>query len=241
MFQFAIVSCSVVLRRNARPACYPCFMLLLEREQSAKIRVLKPSTYGGKMKFLSALACSLFALAVLTANFFSAASAADQQKPGNSLAKPERAMFAMGCFWKTQYIFSKTEGVVRTRVGYSGGNVKSPSYEQVCSHTTGHAETVLVEYDPTKVTYMHLLEVFFSKHDPTTLNRQGPDEGSNYRSVIFYTTPAQKQEATDFKKQLEASHKFKKAIVTSIEPAGPFYDAEEYHQNYFATHGQVCE
>ncbi len=189
---------------------------------------------------------SMFCLAALTALFtlqalpiFAQGVDTDKTtKPQEALGK---AMFAMGCFWKTQYVFSKVPGVVRTRVGYSGGTVKGPSYEQVCTHTTGHAETALVEYDPKRVSYHRLLEVFFSKHDPTTMNKQGPDEGTQYRSVIFYTTPEQKREALEFKKQLEESHKFKQPIVTIIEPAGPFYNAEDYHQNYFEKHGQVCE
>lgn len=152
----------------------------------------------------------------------------------------EQAMFAGGCFWKTQYVFSKVPGVVRTRVGYSGGTVKNPSYMQVCTHTTGHAETVLVEFDPKKTTYEKLLSVFFTNHDPTTLNRQGPDVGPQYRSVIFYTTPEQKAIATKYKDQLAMSHLFHGPITTVIEPAGPFYDAEEYHQNYYIKHGASC-
>jgi peptide-methionine (S)-S-oxide reductase len=154
--------------------------------------------------------------------------------------KLERALFAMGCFWKSQYVFSKVPGVVDTRVGYSGGTIKNPTYEQVCSHATGHAETVLVDFDPTKVTYRHLLEVLFKSHNPTTKDRQGPDVGSNYRSVIFYTTAKQKEEATEYKHELESKHMFKAPIVTSIEPAGPFYPAESYHQNYYVKHGAVC-
>ena len=154
-----------------------------------------------------------------TSDFAQGANTAKSTKAPEALSK---AMFAMGCFWKTQYVFSKVPGVVRTRVGYSGGTVKGPTYEQVCTHTTGHAETALVEYDPKRVSYHRLLEVFFSKHDPTTMNRQGPDEGTQYRSVIFYTTPEQKREALEFKKQLEESHKFKQPIVTIIEPPARF-------------------
>ncbi len=107
----------------------------------------------------------------------------------------DRAMFAAGCFWKVQYLFSKVPGVVSARAGYSGGSVHNPSYEQVCSHKTGHAEVVLVEFDPTRVSYRTLLETFWAHHDPTTSNRQGPDIGTQYRSVVFYTSPAQKEEA----------------------------------------------
>lgn len=151
------------------------------------------------------------------------------------------AYFGAGCFWKVQYIFSNTPGVVKTTVGYTGGTIANPSYEQVCSHSTKHVETVQVEYDPKKTTYKNLLEVFWSHHDPTTPNRQGPDVGDQYRSVIFYTDNKQKEEALQYKKELNAAHRFPRPIVTAIEPAGKFYDAEEYHQNYFKRHGQVCE
>jgi len=152
----------------------------------------------------------------------------------------EQAYFAAGCFWKTQYIFSKVPGLVRTRVGYSGGTLAHPSYEQVCTDKTGHAEVALVEFDPAKTSYQKLLEVFFDNHDPTTVNRQGPDVGTQYRSAIFYTTPQQRDLAVAYKQKLEASHRFHAPIVTSILPAGPFYDAEEYHQDYYKKHGAVC-
>ena len=142
-------------------------------------------------------------------------------------------MFGAGCFWKVEYIFKKVPGVARTRVGYSGGHKDKPTYQDVCSHTSGHAEVVLVDYDPAKVTYHKLLETFFSMHDPTTLNRQGPDVGTQYRSAVFAMTPEQEKEAKEYKKQLEAQHKFKAPIVTIIEPAKPFFDAEEYHQDYY--------
>jgi len=154
--------------------------------------------------------------------------------------KAETAMFAAGCFWKTQYVFGKVPGVISTRVGYSGGTAANPSYEQVCSDRTGHAETVQVKFDPAKVTYHKLLEVFFSNHDPTTVNRQGPDNGTQYRSVIFYSTASQQKEALAYKDELNRSHKFDKPVVTEIVPAGPFYAAEEYHQNYYVKHGAVC-
>src|SRR5215470_6666200 len=131
----------------------------------------------------------------------------------NGAQKTERALFAAGCFWKTQYVFSKVPGVTRTRVGYSGGSPASPTYEQVCTDKTGHAEVALVEYDPTKTSYQKLLEVFFANHDPTTLNRQGPDFGKQYRSAIFYTTPQQRDQALAYAKQLEASHRFHAPIV----------------------------
>lgn len=176
-------------------------------------------------------------LSVVLAHAARAQAAEGQKVGGQNL---QRAMFAAGCFWKTQYIFSKVPGVVSTRVGYSGGSISHPTYEQVCTDKTGHAETVLVEYDPTKTSYHKLLEVFWAKHDPTTLNRQGPDTGTQYRSVIFYTTPEQKQEAIRYKQELEQAHRFRAPIVTEIKPAGDFYPAEDYHQDYYAKHGAVC-
>jgi peptide-methionine (S)-S-oxide reductase len=180
----------------------------------------------------------LFFLLVLA---FLAIGGASREAWSNSQAqKLERALFAEGCFWKTQYVFSKVSGVVRTQVGYSGGSAASPSYEQVCSDKTGHAETVQVEFDPAQVTYKKLLEVFWSSHDPTTVNRQGPDFGTQYRSVVFYTSPAQREQAVAYKDELNKNHKFGRPIVTEIRPAGPFYAAEEYHQNYYQKHGAVC-
>lgn len=154
--------------------------------------------------------------------------------------KLERAVFALGCFWKSQHVFSKVPGVVRTRVGYSGGKPANPSYEQVCTHTTGHAEVVEVEFDPKKVSYEQLLKIFWSNHDPTTLNRQGVDIGDQYRSAVFYTTPEQLLEAIKVRKELTDAHKYMRPIVTDIKPAGPFYPAEDYHQDYFKKHGAAC-
>jgi len=179
-------------------------------------------------------------LACLIAARVSLANSIDKGNPAGGASKLDRAMFAAGCFWKTQYVFSKVPGVVKTQVGFTGGTAPNPSYEQVCTNKTGHAETVLVEYDPSKTTYRKLLEAFWMNHDPTTTNRQGPDFGTQYRSVVFYTTPEQKKEATEYKAELEKSHKFNAPIVTAIEPAGQFYQAEEYHQNYYAKHGAVC-
>lgn len=147
-------------------------------------------------------------------------------------AEHEFASFAAGCFWHVQEEFDKVKGVISTTVGYSGGKVKNPTYERVCSGDTGHAETVIVEYDPSKVTYEKLLDVFWGLHDPTTPNRQGPDEGEQYRSVIFYHSDKQKSAAMASKKKLEASHKYKNPIVTQIIPSPDFYKAEEYHQKY---------
>jgi peptide methionine sulfoxide reductase msrA/msrB len=157
-------------------------------------------------------------------------------------SRPQVATFAAGCFWGVEYAFRKVPGVLKTTVGYTGGHVKDPTYEQVCSHTTGHAEAVQIEFDPSKVSYEKLLETFWSIHDPTTLNRQGPDIGDNYRSAVFYNSPEQEKAAKASKEDLRKSKKFRKRIVTEIVPAKEFYTAEDYHQQYFEKTGQrpVC-
>lgn len=144
----------------------------------------------------------------------------------------QRAIFAAGCFWGVEANFRKMEGVVSTRVGYMGGHFSNPTYKKVCSHKTGHAEAVEVTFDPSKVSYDDLLEIFWSIHDPTTLNRQGPDIGDQYRSAIFYLNEEQKEKAESFKAKLEASKRFKNPIVTQIVSASDFWQAEEYHQQY---------
>jgi peptide methionine sulfoxide reductase msrA/msrB len=149
-----------------------------------------------------------------------------------------QASFGAGCFWGVEATFREVPGVKETAVGYQGGKTKNPTYEDVCSHGTGHAEVVHVEYDPSKVSYKKLLEVFWAEHDPTTLNRQGPDVGDQYRSVVFYYTPEQKKEAEAMKAELEASKRFRRPIVTQILPAPDFYRAEEYHQRYLEKRGQ---
>ena len=149
----------------------------------------------------------------------------------------EKATFAAGCFWGVEASFRKVEGVTSTRVGYTGGTTENPTYSQVCSHRTGHAEAVEVTYDPAKVTYDQLLEVFWKIHDPTQLHRQGPDVGSQYRSAIFYHSDAQKAAAVASKERLAQSGKYKKLIVTEIVPAATFWQAEEYHQQYLEKHG----
>jgi peptide-methionine (S)-S-oxide reductase len=151
------------------------------------------------------------------------------------------AAFGAGCFWGVEAAFQNIDGITGTEVGYMGGFVQNPTYEQVCSGQTGHAEVVRVTYDPAWVTYSHLLEVFWSIHDPTQLNRQGPDIGPNYRSVIFYYDAGQAKEARASKLDVEVSGRFGFGkIVTLIQPAGEFYRAEEYHQHYFAKHGSGC-
>jgi len=146
-------------------------------------------------------------------------------QPGHELAA-----FAAGCFWGVEDTFRQVPGVVATAVGYTGGQTKNPTYETVCSHTTGHAEAVLVEFDPKRVSYETLLNVFFKNHNPTTLNRQGPDVGDQYRSAIFTFSAEQASEAAGAKAKEQAEHK--RTVVTMVEPIGPFWKAEEYHQQY---------
>ncbi len=149
-----------------------------------------------------------------------------------------QAAFGAGCFWGVEAAFRELPGVRETAVGYQGGTLKNPSYEDVCSGRTGHAEVVHVEYDPKEISYDRLLELFWAEHDPTTPNRQGPDVGTQYRSVIFYYTPTQKAAAAASKAKLEASGRFKRPVVTQILPAPDFYRAEEYHQRYLEKRGQ---
>ena len=147
------------------------------------------------------------------------------------------ATFAAGCFWGVEEAFRTLPGVIETAAGYTGGSKPNPSYEQVCTGTTGHAEAVRVVYDPSRITYRGLLDRFFATHDPTTKNRQGPDIGEQYRSAIFYHTPEQEQEARALIGELDRSGRFRRPIATELVPAGPFYRAEEYHQQYARKHG----
>jgi peptide-methionine (S)-S-oxide reductase len=150
------------------------------------------------------------------------------------------ASFAAGCFWGIEHHFRQIPGVIDAISGYMGGHTQNPTYQQVCSHNTGHAETVQVEYDPNKISYEQLLDIFWNMHTPTQLNRQGPDVGSQYRSIIFYHTPEQQQLAEKSKQELNASGKYNTPIVTEIVPASVFYPAEEYHQRYHEKHGGQC-
>jgi peptide methionine sulfoxide reductase msrA/msrB len=154
-------------------------------------------------------------------------------------AKParERVLFGAGCFWGVEAEFERVKGVTKTRVGYAGGVAKDPTYEDVCSHTTGHAEVVEVEYDPAQLDFAALLDVFWELHDPTTGHRQGPDVGSQYRSAIYFTTPEQEGTARASAARLEKSGKLSRPITTEILLAPPYYNAEEYHQKYHAKHG----
>jgi peptide-methionine (S)-S-oxide reductase len=151
----------------------------------------------------------------------------------------EKAMFGAGCFWGVEATFRNINGVTEAAVGYAGGKTANPTYEEVCNDETGHAEVVEVEFDPGKVGYHQLLDVFWSNHNPTTLNRQGPDVGTQYRSVIFYYTPEQQVAAEQSKAALEKSGRFRSPIVTLFEPAPPFYRAEEYHQRYLEKRGMA--
>lgn len=148
-------------------------------------------------------------------------------------------MFGAGCFWGVESTFRNVKGVTDAAVGYAGGSKENPTYEDVCSDETGHAEVVQVEFDPTKVSYQELLDVFWSNHDPTTLNRQGPDVGGQYRSVIFYYTPEQQVAAEESKAAMDKSGKFRRPIVTQIETAPKFYRGEEYHQRYLEKRGMA--
>jgi peptide-methionine (S)-S-oxide reductase len=149
----------------------------------------------------------------------------------------EKATFAAGCFWGVEAEFRRLKGVTSAQVGYTGGSIDDPTYKQVCTDRTGHAEAVELEYDPAQISYDDLLNAFWEMHDPTTMNRQGPDVGSQYRSAIFYHTPEQEAAAKKSRDALAASGKFKRPIVTEIKPATKFWRAEEYHQQYFGKNG----
>jgi peptide-methionine (S)-S-oxide reductase len=150
-----------------------------------------------------------------------------------------KATFAAGCFWGVEAAFRQLKGVTGTSVGYIGGTLSEPTYHDVCSGRTGHAEAVQVEYDPSQVSYEDLLRVFWENHDPTTLNRQGPDVGTQYRSAIFFHTPEQEAAAKASKEALAKSGRFKRPIVTEIQPAPEFWQAEDYHQQYLEKRGQA--
>jgi peptide-methionine (S)-S-oxide reductase len=147
----------------------------------------------------------------------------------------EKATFGAGCFWGVEIAFRNVPGVVDTAVGYEGGTLANPSYEDVCTHRTGHAEVVEVEFDPEQVSYEELLETFWDEHDPTQLNRQGPDVGSQYRSVVFFHTPEQEETAVESRARVQA--RYERPIVTEIVPAQTFWRAEDYHQQYLVKRG----
>ena len=149
----------------------------------------------------------------------------------------QKATFAAGCFWGVEATFRQIPGVISTRVGYIGGHTENPTYKEVCTDRTGHAEAVEVEFDPSKVAYNDLLQVFWENHDPTQVNRQGPDWGAQYRTAIFYHSPEQQAQAEASKQALEKSHRYPKPIATQIVPAVTFYPAEDYHQQYLEKRG----
>lgn len=151
----------------------------------------------------------------------------------------EKAVFGAGCFWCVEAVFEMLDGVESVVSGYAGGTTAHPTYEQVCGGATGHAEAIEITYDPSKISYQDLLEVFWSAHDPTTLNRQGNDVGPQYRSVIFYRTEEQKRFAEESKKQLEASGKYRQKIVTEIVPLSTFFEAGKEHQDYYRAHAKA--
>mgnify|MGYP001321345506 FL=1 len=159
--------------------------------------------------------------------------------PSNMTNKLAIATFGGGCFWCTEAVFQRVKGVEKVVSGYAGGKVKNPTYKEVTSGLTGHAEVIQITYNPALITYPELLEIFWGTHDPTTLNRQGADVGTQYRSVIFYHSAEQKELASAYKHKLEASGAFDRPIVTEISQAGDFYPAEDYHQNYFNMNGNA--
>jgi peptide-methionine (S)-S-oxide reductase len=187
------------------------------------------------------LAWRTFFLTLLAVTSLQAADApvADATKPSSPMPTPktETAMFGAGCFWGVEYNFRRVPGVIDANSGFAGGNVDHPSYRQVCTDKTGHAEVVHVTFDPSKVTYRQLVDFFFRMHNPTQVNRQGPDYGTQYRSVIFVYSPEQRKVAEELKAALGASKKYAEPIATQIEDAKPFWKAEEYHQRYFEKNG----
>lgn len=159
--------------------------------------------------------------------------------PAEPFVERERATFAAGCFWGVEAAFRRIPDLVDVTVGYTGGRHENPTYEDVCSGLTGHAEAVEIVYDPARVTYEQLLEVFWNCHDPTQLNRQGPDVGTQYRSAVFFHTAEQEQAARAGKARLDASGRYRRPVATEITPASTFYKAEDYHQRYFEKTGQA--
>jgi len=199
------------------------------------------------MKFIARSGAVALGLVVLAAGCESRLpSGATEAQAGEPAAKAQRknamenATFAAGCFWGVEATFRQVKGVADAEVGYTGGRTKAPTYKQVCRGRTGHAEAVHVTYDPSVVTYEKLLEVFWKCHDPTQLNRQGPDFGSQYRSAIFVHDEKQKKAAEASKAALDKSGTLRRPVATQIVPAAPFYRAEEYHQRYHEKHGGAC-
>lgn len=166
------------------------------------------------------------------------AQRATPTKPTTKSQRMEQATFGAGCFWCVEAVFQDLNGVEKVVSGYSGGRIANPTYKEVCSGLTGHAEVAQITYDPSKITFAELLEVFWKTHDPTTLNRQGADVGTQYRSAIFYHNEEQHRLAEAYKKKLNEAHAFANPVVTEIVPLQKFYAAENYHQNYYNQNGQ---
>lgn len=187
------------------------------------------------------MACLALAVAAAGCGGPARAEAGDEAAPAAAQGAKEGAMetvmFGAGCFWGIEVKFRNTPGVIDAPVGYSGGHTENPTYKQVCGGDTGHAEVVQVTYDPAVISFEELLEVFWTCHDPTQVNRQGPDVGTQYRSAIFHTTEAQREAAEKSKAALDASGKLRRPVATEIAPAKPFYPAEEYHQRYLEKRG----
>lgn len=188
---------------------------------------------GEKMKLNFSIIIILLSAAFVIAGCSKNSTQKESRQKMNGQNKYETATFGEGCFWCTEAVFQRLEGVIKVESGYSGGSVPDPTYREVCSGKTGHAEVSRITYDPDKISYPELLEVFWKTHDPTTLNRQGADVGTQYRSVIFYHNGEQKRLAEDYKKKLEDEKIWDAPIVTEISPLKEFYKAEEYHQNYY--------
>jgi peptide-methionine (S)-S-oxide reductase len=188
-----------------------------------------------KITMLSTILLSIFTIASCNSSSTEQTTMTEEKIPAG--LKTDTATFATGCFWCTEAIFQELKGVLKVTSGYSGGTVSNPSYEQVCSGTTGHAECEQIIYDPKLISFDELLEVFWESHDPTSLNRQGNDEGTQYRSAIFYHDTGQKEKAEQYKKKLDQSGAYDKPIVTEITAFTKFYPAENYHQDYFRLHG----
>jgi len=177
-------------------------------------------------------------LIILTTALVSISAFGQNKKDKEMDSKTQTTTFGSGCFWCTEAVFLDVKGVKEVVSGYMGGKTKNPTYEEVCTGLTGHAEVIQLKYDPVQVSYEDLLEIFWNTHDPTTLNRQGNDEGTQYRSIVFFHNEEQKKIAEQYKKQLTASGIFKQPIVTEITAASAFYKAEGYHQNYFSLNPQ---
>ena len=197
--------------------------------------------YAKKLKFAFkpvAMMKSLFASLIIAGAVAGCTAKTQTNNMSSSLSniseKIDTATFGTGCFWCTEALFEELKGVLKVTSGYSGGQVENPTYKQVTSGETGHAECVQIQYEPEKISYDELLEVFFQVHDPTTLNRQGADEGTQYRSAIFYHDNEQKEKATFYKNEVDKCGAYNKSIVTEIAPATKFYVAEDYHQEYYA-------